>query len=91
MKEIVTLYEIEHEYSSFYGMRHVIVGGKVKPLRGYYEKYKHFDFVVVSKDGSTFPPPVYDEEDEISDEDWDEDDLSIKDDILTPHIWWWRR
>ena len=36
-------------------------------------------------DGKSFPSPAWD------DERWSETSSTLKDDILSPHIWWWRK
>lgn len=41
--------------------------------------------IIRSSDGEPFPPPVYREKGES-----DERETAIKDDILSPHIWWFR-
>lgn len=47
---------------------------------------------VIIKTGTDFKPPRYEDEDELDYwDDWREGDhYEVKDDVLSPHIWWWR-
>lgn len=41
--------------------------------------------IINSADGKPFPPPVYRENGEL-----DEEDISLKTEVMDPHIWWFR-
>jgi hypothetical protein len=46
---------------------------------------------IIIECGAGFKPPTRDEEDEGDWEDWKVDGhYEVKDDVLSPHIWWWR-
>jgi len=47
--------------------------------------------IIDAEPGHKFPPPVYAIENDEENHDWEENETSIKDDILSSKIWWHRK